>query len=259
MMIDLRTTIEPRSDQLNADDLIAGSKTITVRDVSLKKGEDQPVSIYFEGDNNKPFRPCKSMRRVLVKAWGPDGSKYIGKSMTLFCDPDVTFGGSKIGGIRISHVSDIERPFTMALTVTRAKRGQYSVQPLLAPSQPKIMPNLEQDARKAAARGMAALKTMFEALDSRQKRALLPIMPALKEDANAADALISSSSESDPFSDTDTEEDAAVRQRAYDTYRNTGSSAVPPDIKGDKRKVGAWRDGIEAAKKAEAQDDDGDA
>src|SRR5574337_263090 len=103
-MIDLRPTIEPKSDQLNADDLIAGPRTIRVRDVKAVK-EDQPILIFFDGDNEKPYKPCKGMRRVLVKAWGADGHKYIGKSMTLFCDPDVTFGGAKVGGIRISHVS----------------------------------------------------------------------------------------------------------------------------------------------------------
>jgi hypothetical protein len=28
--------------------------------------------------------------------------------MTLYCDPEVQFGGMKVGGIRISHMSDID-------------------------------------------------------------------------------------------------------------------------------------------------------
>src|SRR5574337_740307 len=162
-MIDLRPTIEPRSDQLNADCLLAGPLTIKVTEVAINDGGEQPVAIHYEGENGRPFRPCKSMRRVLVKAWGADGRKYVGKSMTLFCDPDVTFGGAKVGGIRISHVSDIERPFAMALTTTRSKRSQYSVQPLVASkSAPDDLESVKKEARAAAAKGMAALKTFWE-------------------------------------------------------------------------------------------------
>lgn len=187
-MIDLRPTIEPKSDRQNADDFLSGPRTIHVREVKLKPGEDQPVAIYFDGDENKPFYPCKSMRRVLVKAWGADGHKYAGKSMTLFCDPDVTFGGAKVGGIRISHVSDIERPFAMALTTTRSKRSQYSVQPLVASKvAPDDLESVKKEVRAAAAKGMAALKTFWENIPGKQKRALQSLMDELKKKAAEVD------------------------------------------------------------------------
>ena len=62
-MNDLSQTIAPRSDQLNADDLIGGPRTIKVRQVSISKGADQPASIFFEGDDGKPYKPGLSMRR----------------------------------------------------------------------------------------------------------------------------------------------------------------------------------------------------
>lgn len=128
-MNDLRTTIIAKSDQLNADDLIGRTMTIKITGVSLKV-EEQPVSISFEGDNGKPFKPGKSMRRVLVHAWGPDGSQYVGRSLTLYRDDKVQFGGLAVGGIRISHMSDIKASMTMALTVTRANKKPFTVQPL---------------------------------------------------------------------------------------------------------------------------------
>jgi hypothetical protein len=129
-MTDLRTTIIPKSDQLNADDLIGGrTLTIKVTKVSLAAG-DQPVIIHYEGDNGHPYKPGKSMRRVLVHVWGPDGNAYIGRSMTLYCDEKVQFGGMAVGGIRISHMSHIEAPVTMALTATRASRKPFTVKPL---------------------------------------------------------------------------------------------------------------------------------
>lgn len=128
-MTDLATTIAPKSDQLNADDLIAGPMTITVTGVSAASSE-QPIAINFEGDNGKPYKPCKSMRRVLVQLWGRDGSKYAGRSMTLYRDPEVKFGGEKVGGIRISHMSHIEGRKTLALTATRGSRKPFVVEPL---------------------------------------------------------------------------------------------------------------------------------
>src|SRR5690348_5899593 len=98
----------PKSDQLNSDDLISGPRTITITRVSANEGSpEQPISISFEGDDQKPYKPCKSMRRVMVHIWGPDASQYVGRSMTIYRDPKVQFGGMAVGGIRISHMTDI--------------------------------------------------------------------------------------------------------------------------------------------------------
>lgn len=129
-MNDMATTIIPKSDQLNADDLLAGPKTIKITGVTVKGGAEQPVSIHYENDDGKPYKSCKSMNRVLVMAWGPDSSKYVGRSLTLYCDPKVKWGGMEVGGIRISHMSHIDSPITMALTVTRANKKPYTVKPL---------------------------------------------------------------------------------------------------------------------------------
>lgn len=135
-MTDLRQTIVPKSDQLNADDLIGATRTIKVTAVSLCKEPEQPIAINFEGDGGKPYKPCKSMRRVMVTIWGPDGNAYKGRSMTLYRDDKVLFGGLAVGGIRISHMSDITDPVTMALTATRANRRPFTVKPLVENAAP---------------------------------------------------------------------------------------------------------------------------
>jgi hypothetical protein len=127
--MDMTPTLEAKSNQLTSDDLIAGPKTIVVTKVTAGSTE-QPVAVYYDGDQGKPWYPCKSMRRVLVAAWGADAKGYIGRSMTLFRDPEVSYGGIKVGGIRISHLSDLDSPLSIALTVTRQKRSPYKVQPL---------------------------------------------------------------------------------------------------------------------------------
>ena len=129
-MDDMRQTIIPKSDQLNADDLIGRELTIKITGVDIRGGQEQPVSIHFDGDNGKPYKACKSMCRVMVSAWGPDSKKYVGRSMTLYRDPKVKWGGMEVGGIRISHMSDISDDMTMALTVTRANRKPFTVRPI---------------------------------------------------------------------------------------------------------------------------------
>jgi hypothetical protein len=130
-MSDMSQVIVPKSDQINADDLIGRDMTITIREVQIRGGQEQPVSIYFDG-SDKAFRPCKSMSRVLVQAWGPDANKYVGHSLTLYRDPTVKWGGMEVGGIRISHMSHIDQPLTMALTATKGSRKPYTVKPLVA-------------------------------------------------------------------------------------------------------------------------------
>lgn len=132
-MNDMSSVIVPKSDQINADDLIAGPMTITITNVQIRGGQEQPVSIYFEG-SEKAFRPCKSMSRVLVQGWGADASKYVGRSLTLYRDPTVKWAGLEVGGIRISHMSDIDGEKLMMLTATKGSRKPHKVQPLVMES-----------------------------------------------------------------------------------------------------------------------------
>lgn len=194
-MTDMKSVIKPKSDQLNADDLISGALTIKVTDVNITSTE-QPVSIRFEGDNGKPYKPCKSMCRILVMAWGADAKQYIGKSMTLYRDPDVTWAGMKVGGIRISHLSDIASTLTVALTATRSSKKPYTVQPLKAEKKPApVAQESEPDeeslliaATREAHKGMAALEAYWKSkLSQKERDVLQPYLDNLKETAGDVD------------------------------------------------------------------------
>src|ERR1700678_2310927 len=104
-MNSMSSVIQAKSDQLNGDDLICGPLTITITKVECRPGTEQPVSIFYDGDGGKPYKCCKSMARVMVHCWGDDANKYVGRSLTLYCDPEVKWGGMAVGGIRISHMS----------------------------------------------------------------------------------------------------------------------------------------------------------
>lgn len=128
--MDMTASIIPKSDQLNADDLMTGPVTVTIDKVSAGSAE-QPVDVFLVEFPGRAFRPSKSMRRVMVAAWGAETSVYTGKRMTLYREPTIRFGRDEVGGIRISHLSGIDKPLKIALTVTRGKREPFTVQPLL--------------------------------------------------------------------------------------------------------------------------------
>lgn len=130
MTTDMRGVIVPKSDQINADDFLSGPRTLRIKGVSISPGTEQPVTIELEG--SKPWRPCKSMSRLLVAAWGPDAKVYAGRSVTLYCDPKVKWGGMEVGGIRVSHMSHIDSDLVLALTMTKGKKAPTRVKPLKA-------------------------------------------------------------------------------------------------------------------------------
>lgn len=178
-MTSMMKAIEPKSDQINADDLIGGDMVITITNVRVTDGE-QPVEISFEG-SKKFYRPCKSMARVLVSAWGADPSVYVGRSLKLYRDQNVTWGGMKVGGIRISEMSDLgDRPVTFALTAKRGQRTPTIIRPLSTPL---------AAAQAAASRGTIYFREWWTSQEGKGARAAatLPI-DALKALAEAADA-----------------------------------------------------------------------
>jgi len=131
--MDLTESIAPKSDQLNADDLISGPVTVTVQEV-VQGTSEQPVDVRLVEFPGRAYRPSKSMRRVMVMAWGAEASTYAGRRITLFRNPEITFGRDKVGGIEIIALSHIEKPLTVALTATRGKRKSFTVQPLAEPA-----------------------------------------------------------------------------------------------------------------------------
>jgi hypothetical protein len=133
--MNIAETTAPRSDQQNYDDYAGGiTKTVTVTEVKAGTAE-QPVEIHIAEYPGRPYKPSKSMRRVLVACWGPDSSSYIGRRLTLIGDPTVKFGGSTTGGIKISHLSHLDKPVSVSLTITRGKRAPHTVTPLTEPVQ----------------------------------------------------------------------------------------------------------------------------
>lgn len=150
---DLSDTIEAKSDQLNADDLAGSTKTIKVTGVVRYSDKGIPAfHIDYEGGAGRPFKPCKSVRRVIMFAWGKDGSQWIGRSMTLYCDPSVIYAGKEVGGIRVSHMTDIEKRISIKLTEKRGSKKEVFID-ILEPTQKPAWPDDAFTAKFTSIRG----------------------------------------------------------------------------------------------------------
>lgn len=175
-MIDISTMTEPDSTQVNAEDFLSGPRTVEITDVR-QGNPDQPVNIDLAEFPGRAYRPGKSMRRVLLAAWGKDASSYIGRRMTLYCDPDVKFGGQKVGGIRIRAMSHLDKPLSVALTVTRGQRAQYRVEPLADP-EPDYDRVEQWAAKHEKVDALQGALTRMQAVDTDRARAACAVIQA---------------------------------------------------------------------------------
>lgn len=122
-------TVAPASDQLDAIDL-AEPMTFTVTKVVVKENAEQPVTVHL-AEFDRPWKPGKNMRRVLIGVWGPDEQAYVGRRLTLFNNPKVQWAGKEVGGSRISHMSHIEKRTTVQVMISKGQYAEYAVEPLV--------------------------------------------------------------------------------------------------------------------------------
>jgi hypothetical protein len=149
-----RVTIEKKTDQLNFEDFLGGvTRLVTI--TGVKRGtKEQQYDITFEGDD-RYWRPAVTVLKQLVEAWGDNATEWPGHRALLYGDPTVKFGPDKVGGIRVSHVSHIDKPVTASLTITRGKRGKFTLEPL---TEAIIIEGLKAEWRTATPERRAAIE-----------------------------------------------------------------------------------------------------
>jgi len=140
-MTDIGDTIAPKSNQMNADDLVAGPLTLTITEVRVHDTGDQPVHVFFaEWPTGRPWKPSLGMRRWLIAVWGAKSVEYVGKRITLYRDDSVTWAGEAIGGIRIGAMSGIDSPRKLPLTLSSKQKVLITIRPIAdtAPTSPPV-------------------------------------------------------------------------------------------------------------------------
>lgn len=140
----MRITAEPRSDQLNYEDFVGGSRVFTVAGVRNGTAE-QKYDIGLQGEE-RVWRPPLTVLRILIACWGDDATVWQGRQVELYGEPNIRFGKDLVGGIRIKALSHIDEPKTVNVTVSRGKRQKITVEPLQA-APPTDWQALLQDAQ----------------------------------------------------------------------------------------------------------------
>lgn len=173
----MKITAEPRSDQYNADDLVAGPRTFTIARVKPGKAE-QKYDIALAGEE-RVWRPPLTVLRLMLAAWGDEASAWVGQRVTLYRDPTVAFGNDKVGGIRISHMTGIDKPLYEELTVKRGKRARFTVQPLTETAAIPTHPTADE---VAACTDLDRLRGWWKAADETTKKLIEARVAELSEE-----------------------------------------------------------------------------
>lgn len=145
--MDISETLAPNSDQLDAIELAGGPRTFRIKSVTQGNPE-QPVNVHFH-DFPRAWRPSKGMRRVLALCWGADASQWTDRLVTLYLDPEVTFGKEKPGGTRIAALSHIDGVKKIPLLVARGRSAVFTVQPLPDAAPAALVPPTAEQVQSA--------------------------------------------------------------------------------------------------------------
>jgi len=138
----MRITAEPRSDQINYEDFLAGPRVYTIGGVRVGTAE-QKYDIQLQ-EEQRVWRPPLTVLRTLIACWGDDATVWQGRQVELYGDPSIRFGKEAVGGIRIKALSHLDEPKTVTVTVARGKRQKITIQPLQTAQRQSIDELIEQ-------------------------------------------------------------------------------------------------------------------
>lgn len=132
---ELLAAIAPKSDQLNADDLVAGPITVSILDV---RKSDATYQIDLEGYPRRPWKPCKTVLRTLAHVWSEEAGeeeaetidideKKIRSVIQIALDEERTqLLGTEAKEIMLAAGMDVP-PFKVARTIDEAVKAAEEV------------------------------------------------------------------------------------------------------------------------------------
>lgn len=130
--VDIRAATKPKSDQLNYETFLTGSQTFTVSKVT-PGDRDHPVFIHMNECPATPYKPSKGMLKCIAQpdGWGDKSSQWVGKSITLYGDPTVIYGGVEVGGIKVAALSDINGDYETLISARRGVRKPHLIKKIV--------------------------------------------------------------------------------------------------------------------------------
>ena len=132
MDVDIRAATKPKSDQLNYETFLTGPQTFTVSKVT-PGDRDHPVFIHMNECPATPYKPSKGMLKCIAQpdGWGDKSSQWVGKSITLYGDPTVIYGGVEVGGIKVAAISDINGDYETLISARRGVRKPHLIKKIV--------------------------------------------------------------------------------------------------------------------------------
>lgn len=131
--MDISKALVAKSDQLNASDLSGAPIVATIK--AVRPGDQsKPVVVDLVGMDGRPWKPSKGMLRVIAHAWGTKSDAWVGRLVKLVNNPEVMFGGEKVGGVEVVAMSHISSAFTIPVRISQKKVKQHHVDVLAEPA-----------------------------------------------------------------------------------------------------------------------------
>lgn len=168
--MDITDALAPTSDQLDAIELV-NPRTFTIDTGSRLGARDgKTVAEIRLVGFPRVWRPSKGMLDLLAACWGTDAKQWAGRSVTLYNDREVMFGRDKTGGIRISHLSGIDKARTVPIRASGAGRvQQWRVEPLVEAARPPADPSPTPE-QIATSTDVDALRGMWQAASTQARK-----------------------------------------------------------------------------------------
>ena len=91
---------------LKKEDLAAGPQRFSIQGISKvtfkgRNGGADEDALQLELDDDRQFSLNKTNTMALIKMYGRSTANWIGKTITLYVDPNVMFSGRLVGGVRV--------------------------------------------------------------------------------------------------------------------------------------------------------------
>ncbi len=109
--MDINNVFPSSSNFLRKEDLPKPAK-VTISGVELMEFEQdgktqRKLVINFDG-KDKALACNKTNARTIGSMHTDDTDNWIGKDITLYCDPNVEMAGQRIGGIRVQYLPPVD-------------------------------------------------------------------------------------------------------------------------------------------------------
>lgn len=85
--------------------VVATIKTIAQEEIRGDGGKESKWVLYF-ATGLKPMILNKGNAEMIGELYGDDPSAWVGKSIEVYTDPSVMFGGKRVGGVRVRQPSN---------------------------------------------------------------------------------------------------------------------------------------------------------